>query len=144
MTTTAEAILIALATALDNGTTAKFARNASVPEKIPAKGLIILRDGNPGAADETLGGFDPVYYEHEVEIEIYVAHGKQETRDEKFDDLIAEIGVALENNPDLGGLIFGMTYSRPDIAIEIIPGSDAVKSGVIDLTLEYETPTPLS
>lgn len=144
MTTTTETILKALATLLDNGTTAKFERNASVPEKIPSTGLIIMRDGNPGVAEETLGGFDPVYYEHEIEIEIYVAHGKQDTRDQKFDDLVAAIGVALENDPDLGGLIFGMTYSRPDVSIEIIPGSDAIKSGFIDLTIEYETPTPLS
>lgn len=144
MTSTSETILQSLAALLDAGTTAKFERNASVPEKIPAEGLLVLRDGNPGVADETLGGFDAVYYEHEIEIEIYVAEGRQNTRDEKFDDLVVEIGAVLIANPTLSGLIFGMTYSRPDVSIEIIPGSHAVKSGVMSIVMDYEAPTPLS
>ena len=144
MTSTTETILQALATLIDNAVSAKFERNASVPEKIPAEGLVVLRDGNPGLPDEALGGFDNAYYEHEVEIEIYVADGAQNTRDGLFDDIVTAIGTALESDPDLGGLIFGMSYARPDVAVEIVPGSHAIKSGVLTLTLDYETPTPLS
>ena len=144
MTSKTEMILQALATLLDDNTSAKFERNASVPEKIPSEGLIILRDGNPGVPDETLGGFDTVYYEHEVEIEIYVAEGKQSDRDTLFDTLVTEIGAALESVSGFENLIFGMTYARPDVSIEIIPGSHAIKSGTIDLVLDYESATPLS
>ena len=144
MTSTTETILQAFATLVDNAVSAKFERNASVPEKIPAEGLVVLRDGNPGLPDEALGGFDNAYYEHEVEIEIYVADGAQNTRDGLFDDIVTAIGTALESDPDLGGLIFGMSYARPDVAVEIVPGSHAIKSGVLTLTLDYETPTPLS
>lgn len=144
MTSKTETILQTLAAFLDANTSAKFERNASVPEKIPSEGLIVLRDGNPGVPDEALGGFDAVYYEHEVEIEIYVAEGKQSDRDTLFDTLVTEIGAALESGAGLNGLIFGMTYARPDISIEIIPGSHAIKSGTIELVLDYETPTPLS
>ena len=144
MTSTTETILQALATLVDNAVSAKFERNASVPEKIPAEGLVVLRDGNPGLPDEALGGFDNAYYEHEVEIEIYVADGAQNTRDGLFDDIVTAIGAALESDPDLSGLIFGMSYARPDVAVEIVPGSHAIKSGVLTLTLDYETPTPLS
>ena len=144
MTSTTETILQALATLVDNAVSAKFERNASIPEKIPSEGLVVLRDGNPGLPDEALGGFDNAYYEHEVEIEIYVADGAQNTRDGLFDDIVTAIGAALESDPDLGGLIFGMSYARPDVAVEIVPGSHAIKSGVLTLTLDYETPTPLS
>lgn len=144
MTSTTETILQAFATLVDNAVSAKFERNASVPEKIPAEGLVVLRDGNPGLPDEALDGFDNAYYEHEVEIEIYVADGAQNTRDGLFDDIVSAIGAALESDPDLGGLIFGMSYARPDVAVEIVPGSHAIKSGVLTLTLDYETPTPLS
>ena len=144
MTSTTETILQALATLVDNAVSAKFERNASVPEKIPSEGLVVLRDGNPGLPDEALGGFDNAYYEHEVEIEIYVADGAQNTRDGLFDDIVTAIGAALESDPDLGGLIYGMSYARPDVAVEIVPGSHAIKSGVLTLTLDYETPTPLS
>lgn len=144
MTSKTETILQALAALLDNGTTAKFERNASVPEKISSNGMIVLRDGAPGIPEEALGGFNTAYYEHQVDIEIYASEGAQSSRDQLFDDLVTQIGVALETNPDLGGLVFGMTYARPDVAIEIIPGSHAIKSGTISLILEYETPTPLS
>lgn len=144
MTSKTETILQALATLVEGAVNAKFERNASVPEKIPAGGLVILRDGNPGLPDEALGGFGNAYYEHEVEIEIYVADGAQNSRDSLFDTIITQIGTALEADPDLGGLIFGMSYARPDVAVEIVPGSHAIKSGVLTLILDYETPTALS
>lgn len=144
MTSKTETILQTLAAFLDANTSAKFERNASVPEKIPSEGMIILRDGNPGVPDEALGGFGAAYYEHEIEIEIYVAEGKQIDRDTVFDALVMEIGAALELGGGLNGFVFGMTYARPDVSIEIIPGSHAIKSGTIDLTIDYETPTPLS
>lgn len=144
MTSKTETVLQALTILLGNASAAKFERNASVPEKIPSGGLIILRDGNPGQPEEALGGFGAVYYEHEVEMEIYVADGDQTNRDATFDNLVTQIGVALESNPDLGGLVFGMSYARPDVTIEIIPGAHAIKSGVITLVMDYETPTSLS
>ena len=144
MTSKTETVLQALTILLGNASAAKFERNASVPEKIPSGGLIILRDGNPGQPEEALGGFGAVYYEHEVEMEIYVADGDQTNRDATFDNLVTQIGVALESNPDLNGLVFGMSYARPDVTIEIIPGAHAIKSGVITLVMDYETPTPLS
>ncbi len=144
MTSKTETILQTLAAFLDANTSAKFERNASVPEKIPSEGMIILRDGNPGVPDEALGGFSAAYYEHEIDIEIYVAEGKQTDRDAVFDALVTEIGTALESGAGLGDLIFGMSYARPDISIEIIPGSHAIKSGTINLIIDYETPTPLS
>jgi hypothetical protein len=144
MTSKAETILQALAKLVEEAVCAKFERNASVPEKIPSTGLIILRDGNPGLPDEALGGFGNAYYAHEVEIEIYVADGAQNSRDTLFDTIITQIGAALENDPELGGLIFGMSYARPDVSVEIIPGSHAIKSGVLTLVLDYETETVLS
>ncbi len=144
MTSKTETILQALAALVEGAVNSKFERNASVPEKIPADGLVILRDGNPGLPDEALGGFGNAYYEHEVEIEIYVADGAQNSRDDLFDTIITQIGEVLENDPDLGGFIFGMSYARPDVTVEIVPGSHAIKSGVLTLILDYETQTALS
>jgi hypothetical protein len=36
-------------------------RNSVLPEKVPAGGLIILRDGDPGEPDQALGGFGSTY-----------------------------------------------------------------------------------
>ena len=56
-------------------------RNGVLSEKIPAGGLIILRDGYPGEPEQTLGGFGSTYYQHAVEIELYVEEGDAAARD---------------------------------------------------------------
>ena len=76
-------------------------RNSVLPEKIPGGGLIILRDGDPGEPEQTLGGFGNAYYQHAVEIEIYVEEGDAAARDAAFDALLQQIGIALEADPTL-------------------------------------------
>jgi hypothetical protein len=72
-----------------------------LPEKIPAGGLVILRDGDPGEPEQALGGFGNAYYRHAVEIEVYVEEGDAATRDAAFDGLLQQIGAALEAEPTL-------------------------------------------
>ena len=122
---------------------ARIERNSAVPEKIPAGGLIVLRDGDPGEPDTALGGFGGVYYSHDVEIELYVEEGDAMARDAAFDTLVQAVGAALETDPILGGLAFGMTYGRPEIDTEAVAGAPAIKTGTITVTVEYETDSPL-
>jgi hypothetical protein len=42
---------------------ATIERNSGLPEKIPAGGLLILRDGDPGEPEQALGGFGNAYYQ---------------------------------------------------------------------------------
>ncbi len=122
---------------------AKIERNTAVPEKISAGGQIVLRDGDPGEPDTALGGFGGVYYSHDVEIELYVEEGDAMARDAAFDTLVQAVGAALETDPTLGGLAFGMTYGRPEIDTEAVAGAPAIKTGTITVTVEYETASPL-
>ena len=122
---------------------AKIERNSAVPEKIPAGGMIVLRDGDPGEPDTALGGFGGVYYSHDVEIELYVEEGDAMARDAAFDTLVQAVGTVLEIDPTLGGLAFGMTYGRPEIDTEAVAGAPAIKTGTITVTVEYETASPL-
>jgi hypothetical protein len=84
------------------------------------------------------------YYQHAVEIELYVEEGDAVARDAAFDALLQQIGVALEADPTLGGLAFGLTYGRPEPAIEAIAGAAAIKSATLTVTIDYETDAPLS
>ena len=118
-------------------------RNTAVPERIPKGGLIVLRDGDPGEPELTLGGVGNVYYTHAVEIEVYVETGDASARDAAFDVLIQGIGTVLDNDPSLGGLAFGMTYARPGIDTEAVIGAPAIKTGIVEVIVEYESPTPL-
>jgi len=141
--TKTEQVLEAIKALLMTVPGARIERNSAVPEKIPAGGLIVLRDGNPGEPDTALGGFGGAYYSHDVEIELYVEEGDAALRDAAFDTLVRAVGAALESDPTLGGLTFGMTYGRPEIDTEGVTGAPAIKHGIIAMTVEYETDSPL-
>ena len=138
-----EQILQAVLARLETLPTTKVERNTAVPEKIPAGGLIVLRDGNPGEPDMALGGFGGAYYSHDIEVEVYIEEGDAALRDTAFDTLVRAVGAVLESDPTLGGLAFGITYGRPEIDTEGVTGAPAIKHGTITVTVEYETDSPL-
>jgi len=139
-----EQVLNALNALLGTVPDAVVARNSVLPERIPDGGLIIVRDGDPGEPEQALGGFGSTYYQHTVEIEVYVEEGDAAARDAAFDALLQQIGAALEANPTLGDLVFGLTYGRPEPAIEAVAGAPAVKAATLSVTVDYESDTPLS
>src|ERR671910_2655027 len=140
----AEQVLEALKALLETVPDAVVERNSVLPEKVPAGGLIILRDGDPGEPEQALGGFGSTYCQHAVEIEVYVEEGDAAARDAAFDGLLQQIGVTLEADPTLNGLVFGVTYGRPEPAIEAIAGTPAIKSATLSVIIDYETTAPLS
>jgi hypothetical protein len=115
-----------------------------LPEKVPDGGLIILRDGDPGEPEQSLGGFGSSYYQHAVEIEVYIEKGDAAVRDAAFDDLLQQIGTALDADPMLDGLAYGLSYGRPEPSIEAVAGAPAIKSGTLSVIVDYETDSPLS
>ena len=140
----AEQILDALKALLETIPDAVIQRNTVLPEKVPAGGLIILRDGDPGEPEQPLGGFGSTYYQHAVEVEVYLEEGDAAARDAAFDALLQQIGMALDADPTLGGLAFGLTYGRPEAAIEAVAGAPAIKSSTLSVTIDYETDAPLA
>jgi hypothetical protein len=140
----AEQVLEAMKTLLDTVPGAAVERNSVLPENVPAGGLVILRDGDPGEPEQALGGFGSSYYQHAFEIEVYVEEGDAAARDAAFDAVLQQIGVALEADPTLGGLAFGLTYGRPEPAIEAVAGAPAMKTATLSVTVDYETSAPLS
>ena len=87
MPTSRETILAALQARL-SALPATVLRGEVLPERVPAEGLMILRDGEPGEPEVTLS--PPRYhYQHRAEIEAVVQGA---ARDAAFDTLIASIG----------------------------------------------------
>jgi len=142
-TSKTEQILEAIKALLEAVPGAQAGRNTAVPEKVPAGGLVVLRDGDPGEPEQALGGFGGAYYSHAIEIEVYVEEGDAAARDAAFDALVQGVGTALDADPTLGGLAFGMSFGRPEIDTEAVAGAPAIKTGTITLTVEYETDSPL-
>ena len=139
-----EQVLDALKALLETVPDAVVQRNSVLPEKVPAGGLVILRDGDPGEPEQALGGFGSTYYQHAIEIEAYVEEGDAAARDTAFDALLQEIGAAFETDPTLGGVAFGLSYGRPEPAIEAVAGAPAIKTATLTVTVDYETTAPLS
>lgn len=140
MPTTREAILAALLARLQS-LAALVLRDEVLPERIPATGLIILRDGQPGDPEVTLSPLR-YHYQHRAELEVVVQAGT--SRASAFDTLIAAIGTALEADRTLGGLCDWIEPEAPASVDLPIEGAAALKAAVITVVLHYTTPGPLA
>ena len=115
-------------------------RSEVLPERVPADGLLILRDGEPGEPEVT---FSPLryHYQHRAEIAAVVQGAD---RDAAFDTLTASIGTALAADRTLSGLCDWVEAEAPrpvDLAVE---GAASLKAATIAVVLHYATDDPLS
>ena len=140
MPTTRETVLTALH-ALLQPLAALTLRDDVLPERIPAAGLIILRDGQPGEPEVTLSPLS-YHYQHRAALEVVVQAGTG--RASVFDSLITAIGAALEADRTLGGLCDWIEPEAPTSVDLPIEGAAALKAAVITVVLHYTTTGPLA
>ena len=140
MPTHRETILAALH-ALLSALPATALRGDALPERVPAGGLLILRDGEPGEPEVTLSPLR-YHYQHRAELEVVVQAGTG--RASAFDILIAAIGTALETDRTLGGLCDWVEPEAPASVDLPIEGAAALKAAVITVVLHYTTTGPLA
>ena len=140
MPTTRETVLAALLARLQP-LAALTLRDEVLPERIPAAGLIILRDGQPGEPDVTLSPLR-YHYQHRAELEVIVQAGTG--RASAFDDLIASISAALDADRTLGGLCDWVEPEAPASVDLPVEGATALKAAVITVVLHYTTTGPLA
>jgi hypothetical protein len=116
-------------------------RGAALPERVPAAGLLILRDGDPGEPQVTLSPL-AYHYQHRAEIELVVQGASD--RDTLFDDLIASMGAVLASDRTLGGLCDWVEPSAPEPVDLPVEGAASLKAAVIPVVLHYSTSDPLA
>ena len=138
-----EDILAALVSILDIALAANVRRNEVLPEKVPAAGLVILRDGDPGEPDVTLNP-RAEFYAHRVELEVYVTNDPTGGGEAALDALLGAIGMALRIDPSLGGLAENLTPSAPETGALAIEGAAPVLTARLVVTVEYLVSDPLS
>ena len=138
MPTTRETILTALHQRL-SALAATALRGAVLPERVPAGGLLILRDGEPGEPEVTLSPLR-YHYQHRAEIEAIV---QGSDRDASFDALTASVGAALASDRTLGGLSDWVEAEAPRPVDLPIEGAASLKAAVIPVVLHYSTADPL-
>ena len=140
MPTTRETVLAALQARLQP-VAALMLRDDVLPERIPAAGLIILRDGQPGEPEVTLSPLR-YHYQHRAELEVVVQAGTG--RASAFDTLIAAIGTTLEIDRTLGGLCDWVEPEAPASVDLPIEGAAALKAAIVTVVLHYTTNGPLA
>jgi hypothetical protein len=139
MPTPRETILAALHVRL-SALPATALRGDVLPERVPAAGLLILRDGEPGEPEVTLSPLR-FHFQHRAEIEAVVQGA---SRDAAFDTLCASIGAAIAADRTLGGICDWIEAEAPrsvDLAVE---GAANLKAAVIPVILHYSTADPLA
>jgi hypothetical protein len=135
-----ETILAALHARLQT-LVAPVLRGEVLPERIPAAGLITLRDGKPGEPEMTLSPLT-YFYEHRAELEVVIQADAD--RDALFDALTANIGAALAADRTLGGLCDWVEAEAPEPVDLPVDGAAALKAAVITVVLHYATTDPLA
>lgn len=114
-------------------------RNEDTPVDYDGSPIIIIRDGEPGEADQACGQFGPCIYTHTIDIELYVHSADRVTRDQRWARLLRGIDTALSADKTLGGQVFGMQYSNPAANSSLVEGAENVKSGTLSLVTDYQT-----
>lgn len=142
MLTTRETILQALLAALQTVPATTVLREEVLPARLPAGGLVILRDGDPGTPEVTLSPL-AYHYEHRAEIEVIVQGKTPAARAAVFDTLVQAIGAALAPNRTLGGLCDWTEAQAPQPVDLPVEGAAALKAAIIPIILHYTTVDPL-
>jgi hypothetical protein len=115
-------------------------RGEVLPERVPAAGLLILRDGDPGEPGTTLSPLT-YHYQHRAELEVVVQGAD---RDTTFAALCTGIGSVISADRTLGGLCDWVEAEAPRPVDLPVEGAASLKAGVITIVLHYSTADPLS
>lgn len=143
MASTREQVLNAMKAALDGVPGAAVDRNIDQPESIAGAGHIVLRDGDPGEGDRTLGANPSYYWRHLVDIEAYVQDKDQAARDAALDGLLADIETHLLADVTFGGVALTAEVENLEIEQFEDDGTATIKGALIVIAVEYETTTAL-
>jgi len=142
MPTPRETVLQALLAELETVPDATILRGAILPERIPSRGLLILRDGDPGTPEVTLSPLH-YHYEHRAEIEAIIQGKTPADRDTAFDVLLAELATAITTDRTLGGLCDWVEAEAPQPVDLPVEGTEALKAAIVPIILSYTTTDPL-
>jgi hypothetical protein len=133
-----EQILTALAAAL--GTAGNpVPRNDADLSAIPATGLVVLHDGNPGQPEITLSPLE-YHYTHRAELDVMVI---ADDATGAFDVLAEQIGARLALDRTLGGLCDWCEAEAPAPSDVPVDGSQPIRAASIGILIFYSTPDPL-
>ncbi|WP_270934580.1 hypothetical protein [Falsiroseomonas oryzae] len=113
-------------------------RGETTPQRIPAGGLMVLRDGD--TVDET-AILSPLSWaiEYRTEIEVTVAGAATAGRTALLDALLVAIGDAIIADRTLGGAVDWVQPGSPEFQDTEFEGAAAARSALVPVTLWFTT-----
>jgi hypothetical protein len=137
-----ETAIAALAARLAASLAVPVLRDEPWPERVPAGGLVIVRDGRLLNATTMLSPLSYIH-EHEAEVEVIVA--ATAAARSTLDALLVAIGAAIAGARTLDGAVEYAEVGAPDLDTAEIGESAAVRAARIPVTLMFTTAeTPLA
>lgn len=136
-----ESVLLALVALITgNAAGATVLRNQALPKRVPAAGLVVIRDGDPGDPDVTLSPLTYIY-DHLAVVEVIVQDDANQ--DVKFDAICVAIGARIEANRTLGGLCDWVEGLAPEPVEVVTEGGEPMKAAIVSIMLKYSTTSPI-
>ncbi len=121
----------------------KVYRNLDKPQKLPAGGTIILRDGTEEEPEVLLNPLTYIY-EHLLTAEVMVQDADQAQRDALLDSLLVSMGGVINANRTLDGLAEWVEARSPDFQEEPMEGAATIRSATALIMIRYFTSDPLN
>ena len=137
-----EAALKALHAVLVGITGPTVVRNEPETAKIPAGGLVVLRDGDPGNPEVLLSPTSYAYA-HRAEVVLQIQSVDAAARDAAMDTLLQSIGAAIAADETLGGTVDMAVPGAPEMIDEPVEGAASIKAALVPVYLDYVTSAPL-
>jgi len=108
----------------------KVLRNETVPQRLPAGGLVVLRDGETMEETPILS---PLAWavEHRAEVEVIAATGTL------LDALLVDIGMAMAADRTLGGAVEWAQPGAPAFEDAEFEGAAAARAASVPVTLSF-------
>lgn len=139
MTSKRESVIRELVSILEARNTFEVQRNTAVPVQPTKKGLVVVRDGDPGDPDVTMSPLE-YHYEHPILVELFIAGGDL---DESLDSLLVDFGQTLEANKTLNNSVDTSYLTAPNFDLTVDSGVHC-KAASLNVVVFYSTYSPLN
>jgi hypothetical protein len=117
--------------------------DAVAPTRLAPAGRAVVRSGDPGEPEMTLG-VRSYSYSHRIPIELTGYPSGALSREEVLDAMAAAIGAAVEADRFLGGLVEFLDLEAMTTDDLAVSGAQAARTGDLAIVAEYTTSNPLT
>lgn len=117
--------------------------DAVAPTKLAPGGRVVIRSGDPGDPEMTLGILT-YSYSHRIPIELDAYPSGSQSREEVLDAMGVALGAAVEADRMLGGLVEFLDLEAMTTDDIYTSGAQAARSGNLALIADYTVSNPLT